>query len=231
MAKINHIGFSEEGLSFGINNDSYRSANRRLRKDYQYAARYQPGITAANAGANLRGTVKAAQRAGLHPLFALGGSAGGSAPAFVGAQESGNVGGSFSSKRIRPEEAAMIRESNARTDLLKAQRKQVEAETAVINSPNTKTIPLEDGPAPQAEGLHQVMGNAKFGTSQSQSAQGAEDRYHELGGFFQGLVNAGGDVVYNFLRGREDSIIDLQNAFKRWAKSKGLNFRDIYQER
>lgn len=54
--------------SFG-GGGGYSRSKRLMRKQYQYATRYEPGLIAAR----LKGTVDGARAAGLHPLFAMGG--------------------------------------------------------------------------------------------------------------------------------------------------------------
>lgn len=73
------------GLNFAsgaLGGESNRQRRANMRKEYEYAARYQPGLTSNNASASITGAVHGARAAGLHPLFALGGGTSGSAPAF-----------------------------------------------------------------------------------------------------------------------------------------------------
>ena len=74
-------------LSSTFGGDGYSRWKRQLRKQYQYATRYEPGLIAARLG----GTVRGAKEAGIHPLLALGGNVSGS-PTMIGQPESQNRG-------------------------------------------------------------------------------------------------------------------------------------------
>ena len=71
------------GSLFG--GDGYSRWKRQLRKQYEYAQRYEPGLI----GARLKGTVQGAKAAGIHPLLAMGANASGS-PVLQGQPDSPN---------------------------------------------------------------------------------------------------------------------------------------------
>lgn len=107
MAKLTGIEFTEDGLGFSIGGDgdglnAQRSDwRKRLR---QYGPNYFPGV------------VEGAQKAGLHPLFALSGSAPAIGSPYVSGPE-----GHFSGKMARKEEVDALQQSyidlnNARRD-------------------------------------------------------------------------------------------------------------------
>lgn len=75
------LGASVVG-SFGGSGISEADARENSRDSYRHALTYQPAITQANAQAGITGLIDGATDRGLHPLYALGGGGGGSAPAF-----------------------------------------------------------------------------------------------------------------------------------------------------
>ena len=73
------------GQAFG--GDGYNRFRRSVRDQYKWATRYEPGLIAAR----LRGTVRGAKEAGIHPLLAMGANASGS-PVMMGQPQSQNRG-------------------------------------------------------------------------------------------------------------------------------------------
>ncbi len=168
---------------------------KTMTRQYEFARKYDR--------TKYQDLVSSSQDAGLHPLFAMGGGAGGgSGPQYVGENTAGQPGLSASSghKTISPEEAASIRESNARGGLYKKQAEHIqfqmdESIAARIRQLNNS----EPGPATQTPANPTIAGNVKIKTGASMGAQAAEDRYHELGGFAQGLINIGADALENLV--------------------------------
>ncbi len=140
-------GYSPEGgFSFGI---SGSDGGPGRKSSYEIARAYQPGITQANAKAAITGAASGARAAGLHPLFALGGGAGGgSAPAFVGGQPRTPNQYAVSSKKVNPSEAlindANLGLINKRKDWLQEQIDASKAARTDTNGTRGATpIPLE----------------------------------------------------------------------------------------
>ncbi len=157
------------------------------------------GAYQKNIGANLEAFTQGARDAGLHPLFAMGGNAGGAGQMVGGTPDT--MGRSITSRKIiRPEEAAFIRESNARTKLLEAQADEIKRNKDTPPG-GSGTPSAQNGlvppPIEQQAGNPIIVANKRMKTGKSLSAQEAEDRGHELAGFFQGLVNMGSDFVEN----------------------------------
>ena len=192
------LGFSAGPVSAGISGlgqgSGYRRTNRRIRKDYQYAARYQPEVIAAN----IKGAVRGAHEAGLHPLFALGSGLGDSTPAFAGAEPDTGMSGHVSHKAIRPEEAAIISNQRAQSRYYDALAKQTDQETRLrgIKALQQKNAKQDK---PYLEGKHKgaivESGIMKF--ANTPDAQDWEDRYWEFGGAAGALMNIGADAVAN----------------------------------
>lgn len=100
------------GSAFG--GDGYNRFRRSIRDQYKWATRYEPGLIAAR----LKGTVRGAKEAGIHPLLAMGANASGS-PVMMGQPESRNRAGEVSGAISR----AAIRQSDylAQKELVLAQ--------------------------------------------------------------------------------------------------------------
>ncbi len=189
------IGYGPEGFSIGFGGGG--SSSQRLIKSGRKAIQRQYALQNQNIPAQ----AEAYRKAGLHPLWAMGGggSVGNTPPVPLGGRSRG-VSGSFSSKVISGPEAASIRESNARTKLLEAQADDLRSSIAARGRQTANSQQdLMKAPTDQAAGNPTIVGQHRVKTGQSLSAQEAEDRWHELGGFAQGLINAGADIVQNKL--------------------------------
>ncbi len=195
MAGVNQLAIGPSGVDVGFSSGG--SSSQKLHKSGRKAIERQYALQ----NRNIPRQAAAYRAAGLHPLWAMGGGgAVGSTPPIPLGGRSGSVGGSFSSKVISGAEAASIRESNARTALLNAQTSDIENSIAARNRGNANSQQdLSPPPKSQAAGNPSLPGGVRFKTSESIGAQDAEDRYHELGGFIAGLLNAGADITQNTL--------------------------------
>ncbi len=189
---INEIGVGPEGVSVGLGSDNQGPGIHSQHRSHE-VARQQivPNILEQKRGW---------EAAGFHPLWAMGGGGSLGAPQAIGGQTSSpGITGHFSSKTIRPEEAASIRESNARRRLLDKQADEIQSRIDASNAVKT-TNELAAAPRNQAGGTGLSFGgDTRFNTGISLGAQEAEDRWHELGGFGVGLMNIGADAVQNTL--------------------------------
>ncbi len=215
------IGIGPTGPSFSLGfggGQSSASRDRALRTQYKYAARY--------AGSHLQTLRRRAEEAGYHPLAALGISPGTPASQPIGSQS--GIRGQISSKTLSAPEAAAIRESNARTELLKAQRDEVLAQMEASKAARIKQGIQDHNikPLAQAENRGMVIESniAKF--ANTPDAQQIQDRYGEIPEQLSGLVNMGADAVANIPESVFDNYINtmlIQHAkFKaRRARLKG----------
>ena len=150
-------GLANANMNFNVSTDgifnqiSFAKMKRNMREAYRQQIKYGGRVIRSN----LLNTVKGAQAAGLHPLFALGaGGMQGSSPQVVGNTAEGGLGmtGQFSRQRIRPEEQMMMQENllqeQQRTRFMKQQNQNMMLE----NHRLAKEIEMMAGGQPGTKG-------------------------------------------------------------------------------
>jgi hypothetical protein len=235
----------EDGQQFGFGglsgdpNDGMNARSSRWRKDMTYQRYHERQQHKWLAGKGMKKTVQGAQAAGLHPLFALGyqglGSGAG-APMQIGSAATSPTTGSY--KAISPMERAAVDESQARAELYRAQKDQIDwdfenSKTArlrqALNSQQDQPK-VSEPPSVQAPGHVTMTRDSKFATSRSTEAEEWERRYGELGGIIGGIVNAGMDIVKNtFPVKTYDKALDHNIRQKQYRKARKKGYRQKYK--
>jgi hypothetical protein len=141
-------------MSVGINVDLGglgSDPGKNYQKAYVYRIKYGPRVISQE----LQAKVDAARKAGLHPLFAMGGSTNSPNPAMIGGYQGSGLRGSVSSKSISPEEAEFMQ---ARLETERAQASMYTAQADYFNSeaarnrqqpPGTDTADPQQAPSPR----------------------------------------------------------------------------------
>lgn len=239
MAEINSIGFGPQGLTiggrFGGHSPGGPTMRGRQRKAMEDQSAHYLKTVGPHAKAHYTSIVKGAQAAGLHPLFALGGSvppSGGGGMITQGYSEDTGQRFQVSKHRISPTEAAAIRESNARTDLLKTEKDLAiqqynDSKRARFNQDAEKPLMTNSHSGAKVE-RHQID------FANTPDAEDWERRYGEVGEFIGSIINMGADAMANTPPELWDKLIDLTIQGREYERKrpefKKRNLRQDYRD-
>lgn len=207
------------------NNNSYSRFKRNMREGYRQLGKYGANANRKYQMAHIKGVVKGAQKAGMHPLFAMGGGTNMPAPSYVGESLRGRdygIQGQTSVQTASPAEQQAMHESEARARLMNAQADEIYGRLLdSVAARGRQGSNATQDERKVAEGKFvgfRLPGGGMSPAGESADAQDWEQRYWEIGGAAGALINIGGDAVGAIPESVWDKFLQLDNSYRQWKK-------------